>query len=65
MNITATSSRVMFRELARVDCEVKEIRRPRVHLNQVQFRDRVGGLKVPLRASHSMGSREKGVKIER
>jgi len=28
---------VMFRELARVDCEVKEIRRPRVHLKQVNF----------------------------
>lgn len=29
--------KVMFRELARVDCEVKEIRRPRVHLNQCNF----------------------------
>ena len=29
--------KVMFRELARVDCEVKEIRRPRVHLKQVNF----------------------------
>lgn len=27
----------MFSELARVDCEVKELRRPRVHLNQCNF----------------------------
>jgi bacteriochlorophyll 4-vinyl reductase len=27
----------MFRELALLDCEVKEIRRPRVHLNQCNF----------------------------
>ncbi len=27
----------MFRELAHVDCEVREIRRPRVHLNQCNF----------------------------
>ncbi|MCI0391229.1 MAG: hypothetical protein MOB07_21015 [Acidobacteria bacterium] len=29
--------KVMFRDLARVDCEVKEVRRPRVHLNQCNF----------------------------
>jgi len=29
--------KVMFSELARVDCEVKEVRRPRVHLNQCNF----------------------------
>ncbi|MGH9855171.1 MAG: hypothetical protein ACREBD_35510 [Blastocatellia bacterium] len=29
--------KVMFRELARVDCEIKEIRRPRVHLSQCNF----------------------------
>jgi hypothetical protein len=29
--------KVMFNELARVDCEVKEIRRPRVHLDQCNF----------------------------
>jgi hypothetical protein len=29
--------KVMFNELARVDCEVKEVRRPRVHLNQCNF----------------------------
>lgn len=28
---------MMFRELALLDCEVKEIRRPRVHLNQCNF----------------------------
>ncbi len=27
----------MFREIARLDCEVKEIRRPRVHLNQCNY----------------------------
>jgi hypothetical protein len=29
--------KVMFRELARVDCEVKELRRPRVRLGQCNF----------------------------
>jgi hypothetical protein len=29
--------KVMFRDLARVDCEVREIRRPRVHLKQCNF----------------------------
>src|SRR5262245_21428268 len=29
--------KVMFRDLARVDCEIKEVRRPRVHLNQCNF----------------------------
>jgi hypothetical protein len=29
--------KVMLKELARVDCEIKEVRRPRVHLNQVNF----------------------------
>jgi len=27
----------MFQEFARVDCEVKEVRRPRIHLNQCHF----------------------------